>query len=380
MGTDSVAILQELIRCPSVTPADAGALGVVERILSAHGFECHRLTFSEDGTPDVHNLYARRGTNAPHFCFAGHTDVVPPGDAADWTSPPFGGEIIDGYVCGRGAADMKGPIACFIAAVIDFITAQNPQGSISFLITGDEEGPAVNGTKKMLDWLAARGEKIDFCLVGEPTSRRTLGDMVKIGRRGTLSGFLTVRGKQGHVAYPHLADNPIPKLLTLLLALDGLVLDAGTAHFDPSNLEIVNIDVGNTATNVIPEKASAAFNVRFNDSYTGRTLSEKLRATLDATGIAYDITFRIGGESFYTAPGAYSDMVSASIERVTGKKPELSTSGGTSDARFIRAHCPVVEFGITGDTMHKVDERVRIDDMHGLTRIYADILASFFTP
>jgi len=375
---DAIAILQDLIRCKSVTPADGGALATLQALLEKAGFTCHRLTFSEPGTPDIDNLYARIGKEAPHFCFAGHTDVVPAGDAAAWTADPFGGDVRDGFVWGRGAADMKGPIACFAAAALSLLAEGAIDGSISFLITGDEEGPAVNGTRKMLDWLKAHGEKIDFCLVGEPTSRETLGDMIKIGRRGTLTGYLSVTGKQGHVAYPHLAQNPIPGLMTLLQALDGLVLDTGTAHFDPSNLEIVNIDVGNTAENVIPARASATFNVRFNDSYTGRSLEDRLRATLDAQNIPYDLHIRIGGESFYTPPGKYSDMATAAIAEVTGRTPVLSTTGGTSDARFIKDHCPVIEFGIVGQTMHKVDERVAVDDMHGLTRIYRRILKKFF--
>lgn len=378
MTQDPVAILQELIRCPSVTPAEGGALDYLEGILKNAGFTCHRLKFSDVDTPDVDNLYARIGTTAPHFCFAGHTDVVPPGDVSAWSFDPFGGAIQDGYVCGRGAADMKGPIACFVAALLDFLQNNKIDGSISLLITGDEEGPSINGTPKMLQWLEERGEKIDFCLVGEPTSRATLGDMIKIGRRGTLTGHLTVTGKQGHVAYPHLADNPVPKLIKLLSVLDALVLDTGSDHFQPSNLEIVNIDIGNSATNVIPAKAKASFNIRFNDHWSGETLAAKIRETLDNIKLPYDLDIRVGGESFYTAPGAYSDMIVTAIEKATGQKPELSTSGGTSDARYIKNHCPVIEFGIVGDTMHKTDERVAVSDMHALAGIYQDILKSFF--
>lgn len=378
MTTDPVTLLQELIRCPSVTPIEGGALDLLEARLNSAGFICHRLKFSDVDTPDVDNLYARIGTAAPHFCFAGHTDVVPPGDVATWSFDPFGGIVQDGYVCGRGAADMKGPIACFVSALLDFLANNKPAGSISLLITGDEEGPSINGTPKMLQWLEARGEKIDFCLVGEPTSRKTLGDMIKIGRRGTFTGRLTVTGKQGHVAYPHLADNPVPKLVKLLGALDALVLDNGSDHFEPSNLEIVNIDIGNTATNVIPEKAKAAFNIRFNDHWSGQTLEKQIRETLDAAQIPYQLDITVGGESFYTPPGAFSDMIEAAIEKATGKKPELSTSGGTSDARYIKNHCPVIEFGIVGDTMHKTDERVAVSDMHALAGIYQDILKSFF--
>jgi succinyl-diaminopimelate desuccinylase len=374
---DPVKLLQELIRCPSVTPEEGGAIALLEKLLSSHGFECHRLKFSDKNTPDVENLYARWGKTAPHICFAGHTDVVPVGDAKGWSFDPFGGATKDGFVCGRGAADMKGPIACFVTAALAAV-AKNPKGSISFLITGDEEGPSVNGTKKVLEWLKERGEKIDFCLVGEPTSREKLGDMIKIGRRGSLTGVVTVKGLQGHVAYPHLADNPVPKLMKLMLAIDGLELDKGTAHFQPSNLEIVNIDIPKGAENVIPAYASAQFNVRFNDTYTGASLERKLREALDAQKTPYELAVKVSGESFYTAPGAHSDLVAAAIKRITGVTPELSTSGGTSDARFIRNYCPVLEFGITGTTMHKTDERVALTELTALTEIYADVLKSWF--
>ncbi len=378
MATDPVALLQDLLRCPSVTPNEGGALALLEKLLSASGFECHRLVFSDKDTPDVDNLYARWGKDAPHFCFAGHTDVVPVGDDKGWSFDPFGGEIRNGEVCGRGAADMKGPIACFAAAALDCIK-DSPAGSISFLITGDEEGPSINGTKKVLDWLAARGEKIDFCLVGEPTSSEKLGDMMKIGRRGSLSGFITVKGIQGHVAYPQRADNPVPKLVKLLSALDALELDCGTAHFQPSNLEIVSVDVGNKAENVIPAEAKAVFNIRFNDAFTGAKLESLIRATLDAQNVPYDMETRLSGESFYTPPGQYSQMLQNAIKKVTGVDPDLSTTGGTSDARFIRSHCPVIEFGIVGKTMHKVDERVAVSDMHALTAIYSEVLKSWFS-
>jgi succinyl-diaminopimelate desuccinylase len=378
MTTDPVALLQDLLRCPSVTPNEGGALALLEKLLSANGFECHRLVFSDKDTPDVDNLYARWGKGAPHFCFAGHTDVVPVGDDKGWSFDPFGGDIRNGEVCGRGAADMKGPIACFTAAALECIK-NNPAGSISFLITGDEEGPSINGTKKVLDWLAARGEKIDFCLVGEPTSSEKLGDMMKIGRRGSLSGFITVKGMQGHVAYPQRADNPVPKLVKLLSALDALELDKGTAHFQPSNLEIVSVDVGNKAENIIPAEAKAVFNVRFNDAFTGAKLESLIRATLDAQNVPYDMETRLSGESFYTPPGQYSEMLQNAIKKVTGVEPDLSTTGGTSDARFIRSHCPVIEFGIVGKTMHKVDERVAVSDMHALTAIYSEVLKSWFS-
>jgi succinyl-diaminopimelate desuccinylase len=373
---DPVSLLQELIRCKSVTPEEGGALTHLEKLLRARGFLCHRLKFSAEGTPDVDNLYARWGTEAPHFCFAGHTDVVPAGDVSAWSCDPFSGVVRDGNIYGRGAADMKGSIASFVAAALEFVTVKKPAGSISFLLTGDEEGPAVNGTRKVIEWLEKRGEKIDFCLVGEPTSRETLGDMIKIGRRGTLTGKITVQGMQGHVAYPHLADNPIPKLLTLLKALDGLELDKGTAHFQPSNLEIVNIDIGNAADNVIPAAARATFNVRFNDSYSSASLEEKLRAALNLCGLPYQMTVRVGGESFYTPPGKHSEMLREAIKKVTGQTPELSTTGGTSDARFIRQYCPVIEFGIVGATAHKTDECVAAKDVMALAEIYGEILKS----
>lgn len=378
-GTEGgVALLQDLIRCPSVTPAEAGAITLLEKTLSAHGFECHRLVFSDDGTPDVVNLYARIGRGAPHFCFAGHVDVVPTGPLDAWRFDPFCGDIIDGDICGRGAADMKSGVAGSVAATLDYLKSHKPAGTISFLITGDEEGPAINGTTKMIDWLEARGEKIDFCLLAEPSSEKLLGDTMKVGRRGSLSGYLSVSGVQGHVAYPHLADNPVPRLLALLQLLDGLVLDQGTALFDPSNLEIVNIDIGNKTENMIPAAARATFNVRFNDTYTGKTLEKKLRDAMDATGIAYELSTAISGESFYTEPGAQSALIAASVSKITGRTPKISTGGGTSDARFIRRHCPVIEFGLLNETIHKANERVAEKDMRDLVRIYRDLLENFF--
>jgi succinyl-diaminopimelate desuccinylase len=370
--TDPVKILQDLIRCPSVTPREGGALDYLEKLLTENGFACQRLKFSEDGTEDVDNLYARRGKAAPNFCFAGHTDVVPVGDENAWTCDPFGGTLREGQVWGRGACDMKGAIAAFVAAALDTET----KGSVSFLITGDEEGPSINGTRKVLEHLKKEGEKIDFCLVGEPTSVSALGDTVKIGRRGTLTGRLTVKGKQGHVAYPQLADNPVPKLLKLLGALDQLVLDEGTAHFDPSNLEIVNIDIGNKAENVIPAAAHAVFNVRFNDTYSGATLEQKLRDTLDACGVNYTLSVRVGGESFYTPPGQLSDTVTAAVKKAAGRAPALSTTGGTSDARFIKDHCPVVELGLLNATAHQVDEHVSVADVMSLTEAYKEIIGA----
>jgi succinyl-diaminopimelate desuccinylase len=375
-----VDLLQELIRCPSVTPNEGGAIRLLEKVLSEAGFECHWLKFSDDNTPDIENLYARFGKSGPHLCFAGHTDVVPVGEENAWTFDPFGGVIRDGYVCGRGAADMKGGVAASVAAAVNYIKSHTFDGSISFLITGDEESVGTNGTIKVLKWMAERGEKPDFCVLGEPTSVKELGDMVKIGRRGTYTAEITVTGVQGHVAYPHLADNPVPKLLALLTSIDALVLDTGTAHFQPSNLEIVNIDINNKASNVIPEKARATFNVRFNDTYTGDTLDEKLRQVLDACNIPYHIDSRIGGESFYTTPGVQSDLLVNAIRKVTGHEPVLSTSGGTSDARYIKDYFPVMEFGVVGETMHKIDERVAVADMNALAEIYYEVIKSFMTP
>jgi succinyl-diaminopimelate desuccinylase len=375
--TDPVKLLQDLIRCPSVTPKEGGALDYMEKLLTAHGFTCHRLKFSDKDTPDVDNLYARRGTAMPHLCFAGHTDVVPVGNVDLWTCDPFGGAIKDGQVWGRGACDMKGAIAAFTAAALDLYDKDQPHGSISFLLTGDEEGPSINGTKKVLEWMKKQGETIDFCIVGEPTSRETLGDMIKIGRRGTFTGHLFVGGKQGHVAYPHLADNPISKLLTLLKTLDDLELDQGTAHFQPSNLEIVNIDVGNPAENVIPASVRATFNVRFNDKYTGDSLEKKLRIALNAHDIPYHMTVRVGGESFYTPTGKHSDILKKAIRTVTGLTAELSTSGGTSDARFIKAYAPVVECGIVGKTAHQTDEHVAVKDVTALAEIYKEVIRTY---
>ncbi|MCF4165840.1 succinyl-diaminopimelate desuccinylase [Zavarzinia compransoris] len=382
---DALPLAIELIRCPSVTPDDAGALDTLGGVLKALGFSVEHLPFSEPGTPDVDNLYARIGDGSgagPHFCFAGHTDVVPVGERARWTVDPFEATVDQGYLLGRGAADMKAAIACFTAAASAFLADHNGKvprgGAISLLITGDEEGPAINGTVKMLETLTARGEVWHACVVGEPTNPRRLGEMAKIGRRGSINGVLTVTGVEGHVAYPHLADNPIPGLVRLLGALDALHLDDGTEHFQPSNLEITTIDVGNAATNVIPRVATARFNIRFNDRHTGASLDALLRRTLDGTGLAYDLETRVSGEAFLTEPGALSEIVTAAVQAETGTIPELSTSGGTSDARFIARHCPVIEFGMVGETMHKADEKVRVEDLERLTRIYHDMLRHFF--
>ncbi|HMM15724.1 MAG TPA: succinyl-diaminopimelate desuccinylase [Parvibaculum sp.] len=378
---DPLAIAVELIRCPSVTPRDEGALDTLEKWLSPLGFRCERMPFREEGTPDVDNLYARLGTGGPHFCFAGHTDVVPVGDEAAWSVEPFAGEIRAGKLFGRGAADMKGSIAAFVAAA-ERLARGGFEGSISLLITGDEEGPGINGTAKMLKALAARGETIDHCLVGEPTSVQTLGDMVKIGRRGSINGWLTVRGMQGHVAYPHLADNPLPRLIEMLRRLDAHVLDRGNAHFQPSNFEITSIDVGNATTNLIPGVARAMMNIRFNDEHTGASLDAWMRGVFDQVvqemGGAYEFETKISGEAFITEPGRFSMLITEAIREVTGLAPELSTSGGTSDARFIRAYAPVVEFGLANATMHKVDEHVPAGDIARLADIYEAILRRYF--
>jgi succinyl-diaminopimelate desuccinylase len=378
--SDPVALAQALIRCPSVTPEDQGALGVVERALDQMGFRCHRLRFEESGTAPVDNLYARLGEGAPNLCFAGHTDVVPPGDRDSWQVDPFAGEVKNGVLYGRGAVDMKGAIACFLAATARFLERQWPAGSISFLITGDEEGPATNGTRKVLAWLRERRETLDACVVGEPTSAERLGDTIKIGRRGSLNARLTVRGVQGHVAYPERADNPIPRLLIMLQALCAEPLDAGSEHFDPSDLVITSVDVGNPASNLIPAEARACFNIRFNDRHTARTLETALRTRLDATGGDYRLEVHSGAEAFRTMPGPFTDLLEALIERELGIVPALSTTGGTSDARFIKDVCPVVEFGLVGATIHQVDERVPVPDLEALTRVYMALLASFVRP
>ena len=378
--TDPLALSQALIRCPSVTPADHGALGVIEEALKRLGFACHRLTFEGNGGGPVDNLYARLGEGAPHLAFAGHSDVVPPGDPAAWRVDPFAGEVLDGMLYGRGAVDMKGAIGAFVAATARFLTEHRPAGSISCLITGDEEGPAVNGTRKLLAWLKERGIRLDACVVGEPTNPTRLGEMIKIGRRGSLSGWLTVPGTQGHSAYPELADNPIPRLLAMLRALSAEPLDGGSAYFQPSELVITSIDVGNRASNVIPAEARATFNVRFNDRHSAGSLEARLRRQLDGVGGRYELRIETSGEAFVTEPGPFSELLESLIERELGVTPELSTSGGTSDARFIKDACPVVEFGLVGATIHQVDERVAVADLEALTRVYRALLASYVRP
>ena len=378
---DALGLSQALIRCPSVTPADAGALGVLEGALTSMGFTCHRMIFSAPGTPDVDNLYARLGTTGPNFCYAGHTDVVPPGDIAAWSVDPFAATVKDGVLYGRGAADMKASIAAFAAAVDRFLRTRGRDfgGSISFLITGDEEGPAVNGTVKVLDWMKQKGETIDACLVGEPTNPEAVGDMAKIGRRGSLNAHLTVEGVQGHSAYPEIADNPIPRLMKMLTAVNDEPLDPGSAHFPPSTVAITSVDVGNPATNVIPPRAEARFNVRFNDNHTGASLAKLLDDRCKAVGGRYALDVKVSGEAFLTPPGRLSAVVADAVQAATGRRPELSTTGGTSDARFIKDHCPICEFGAINATAHKVDERIAVADIEKLIDIYAGVLDRYFS-
>ncbi|HET9903484.1 MAG TPA: succinyl-diaminopimelate desuccinylase [Xanthobacteraceae bacterium] len=381
---DPVALTAALVRCPSVTPAEGGALALLERVLSRLGFTVHRPVFSQPGTPDVENLFARIGDGAPHLAFAGHTDVVPAGDENAWRHPPFAGKIESEVLYGRGAADMKGAIASFVAAAARHLERQGgqPRGTLSLLITGDEEGPGINGTAKLLAWAKERGERFDHCLLGEPTNPERLGDALKIGRRGSLSGTLTVTGKQGHVAYPHLADNPIRYLVRIMTELMSETLDFGTEHFDASHLEFTSVDVGNRAVNVIPAQARARFNIRFNDRHTQDSLKRWLEARC-AQAARGDVTVALdyadgNSDAFLTPPGPFVELVSAAITDVTGRKPALSTSGGTSDARFIRHYCPVVEFGLVGQTMHQVDERVPTADLLALTAIYGKLLDRYF--
>jgi len=374
---DGLELARALIRRPSVTPRDEGVLDVLQHALTSLGFVCERMTFTDAHAAPVDNLYARLGTAAPNFCFAGHVDVVPVGDG--WTVDPFAADVIDGHLYGRGAADMKSAIAAFVAAVARFVAATpNVPGSISLLITGDEEGDAVNGTVKMLARLKERGETLDACIVGEPTNPTKLGEMIKIGRRGSLTAKLTVYGTQGHSAYPHLADNPIPRLMKMLAAITDKSLDEGSAHFQPSTVAITTIDVGNTASNVIPGVAKAAFNIRFNDYHTGAALEDWLRKACDSIGGHYDLAVRVSGESFLTPPGHLSTVVSDAVRAVLNVTPELSTTGGTSDARFIKEACPVCEFGMVGISMHKADERCPVDDLKNLTAIYHKILDGYF--
>ena len=378
---DAIALAKALIRCPSVTPADAGALDVLEHDLAGAGFGCRRMNFQAPGTTPISNLFAkiRRGQGR-HFCFAGHSDVVPPGSLERWRLDPFSGEIVDGELHGRGAADMKGAIAAFCAAASRFVAERGSgfDGAISLLITGDEEGPSVNGTKPMLEILAGEGERFDACLVGEPTNPQALGEMAKIGRRGSLTGHLVVKGTQGHVAYPHLADNPLHRLARLVSALIEPPLDAGNEHFQPSSLQLTTIDTGNPAANIIPAEARATFNVRFNDNFTCQSLEAEINGRLGQIDRNFDLVTRCSGEAFLTPPGELSSILAAVIRDRTGKALEFSTTGGTSDARFIKDYCPVIEFGLVGATMHKVDERVTVADILSLSEIYLGVLDRFF--
>jgi succinyl-diaminopimelate desuccinylase len=378
---DPVGLAQALIRCPSVTPAEAGTLDVLEQALKPLGFKCWRQAFQAPDTARVENLYARWGEgDGPCFAFAGHADVVPVGDAAAWQPEPFAGEIRDGQLCGRGAADMKSAIACFAAAAERFIArrGKNFSGRIALIVTGDEEGPSINGTKPLLAWMKQQGERLDACVVGEPTNPEALGDMVKIGRRGSMNGRLTVHGVQGHSAYPHLADNPIHRMIKMLDAITREPMDEPTKHFQASTLQVVSVDVGNPATNVIPAAARAVFNIRFNDRHTSDDVKRWLGQRFDAVGARYELDIHVSGESFLTPPGQLSEVMARAIEQVTGRRPEFSTTGGTSDARFIRAYCPVAEFGLVGQTMHKVNERVDVADIARLTEIYERMLDGFF--
>jgi succinyl-diaminopimelate desuccinylase len=374
---DAVDLTRDLIRRPSVTPADAGAMDVVEQALAGLGFACRRMRFGE-----IENLYARYGTARPNLCFAGHTDVVPVGDAAAWSKDAFAAEVVDGLLIGRGAVDMKSAIAAFAAACAQAIAAGHVKGSISFLITGDEEGPAVDGTKKVVDALMAEGEVIDHCVVGEPTSSETFGDMVKVGRRGSINAEIMVEGVQGHVAYPHRAANPTPVLIDILARLQARVLDEGYPEFQPSNLEVTLIDVPNTATNIIPGRGRAVLNIRFNPNHTGASLAQwiesEAQAAADDFGGKVTVEAQISGEAFLTEPGPFTEVVSAAVADIAGKPPELSTSGGTSDARFIRALCPVVELGLVGKTMHQVDEGAPVEEIRRLQAVYERLIARYF--
>ena len=384
MTATSLEIAQTLIRCPSVTPEEGGALDYMQQLLEGGGFTCHRLPFTDQDTPEVDNLFARIGTRAPHLCFAGHTDVVPPGDDAAWSHPPFSGQVADGWLYGRGAADMKGNIACFVAAARDYLAANEgaSPGSISFLITGDEEGPAINGTRKVLEWMAANGHVPDHCIVGEPSASKKVGDTIRIGRRGSLRGHIVVSGVQGHTAYPELANNPVPGMLDVLNAFLADPLDGGTAHFSPSDLQITAIDVGNSATNVIPAKISASFNIRFNANHSAQSLKEillrKIETALEGTGLEHQINYQPASECFITEPGPLIDLMAEAARDETGITPEQSTGGGTSDARFVKDYSPVIEFGLVNATVHQINERIETQDLDTLTRIYQGFIERYF--
>jgi succinyl-diaminopimelate desuccinylase len=381
LATDPVALTQALVRCDSVTPREGGALTLLENVLGAAGFTCHRMTMTDIDTPDVENLYAATHGNGRNLCFAGHTDVVPPGDVSAWTHPPFGGVIDNGMLYGRGTVDMKGAIACFVAAALRELQAGPLGCRLSFLITGDEEGPSINGTMKVLDWLKVRDERLDACIVGEPSNPTALGQEIKIGRRGSLSGELVVHGRQGHAAYPQLAENPIPKLVRILDRLSSLRLDDGTADFEPSNLQVTVIGAPNSATNVIPAEARAKFNIRYNTHWTRPKLEAWVREQIAAAAATVDarwtVVFSGTGDVFLTKPGPLVGTLAAAVVDVLGKTPALTTNGGTSDARFIQAHCPVVEFGLTNALAHHVDERVAVADLERLTKIYQTFIRGF---
>lgn len=376
---DPFKLTSDLIKCPSVTPEEGGAISLLMKLLTEHGFDCTRI---ERG--GVSNLFARWGTgkNGRTFGFNGHTDVVPVGDVSAWSVDPFGAEVKDGFLYGRGATDMKSGVAAFVAAAIDFTTHTPPDGSVIITITGDEEGDAVDGTTAILDWMKQHGQTMDHCLVGEPTSPNHMGEMMKIGRRGSLTAFISIQGVQGHSAYPHRANNPVSAMVQLMSALEAVPLDNGTEHFDQSTLAITTIDVGNRATNVIPETCHATVNIRFNDEHSGQSLTNWLKSHVDVvannTKTQIRMNVKTSGESFITPPGELSDLISKSVEAELGVKPELSTTGGTSDARFIKNVCPVTEFGLVGKTMHAVDERVEIEHIHQLKRIYSRILQQYF--
>ena len=373
---DPAGLTADLIRCASVTPQEGGALQLLDRLLTAHGFHCTRVDRG-----DVSNLFARWGRGKT-FGFNGHTDVVPIGNLEAWSVDPFGAEIRDGFLYGRGATDMKSGVAAFAAAAIDFVEEMPPDGSVVLAITGDEEGPAKDGTVALLDWMQAQGERMDHCLVGEPTCPNVMGEMMKIGRRGSMNGYFTVTGVQGHAAYTHRANNPLPAMVRLLDQLSSASLDAGTEHFDASTLAVVTIDTGNPATNVIPAQCRATVNIRFNDAHSGASLTEWLQEHANKVAQVFDVRIdldvSISGESFMTPPGELSDLVARAIQIETNRTPALSTSGGTSDARFVQHHCPVVEFGLVGKTMHQVDERVEIAQIHQLKAIYTRILRDYF--
>jgi succinyl-diaminopimelate desuccinylase len=376
---DPARLTADLIRCASVTPVEGGALQLLEKVLSAAGFACTRVDRG-----GVANLFARWGLQGANrsFGFNGHTDVVPVGDLSAWTHDPFGAEVVDGWMYGRGATDMKSGVAAFAAAAIDFVRTTPPDGAVILTITGDEEGDAQHGTTALLDWMAASGERMTHCLVGEPTCPNEMGEMMKIGRRGSMTCWFTATGVQGHSAYPHRAKNPMSALVRLLSQLEEKPLDQGTPHFDASTLAITTIDCGNPANNVIPARGTATVNIRFNDLHTGQGLCDWLRGHADAvqaeTGVRIDTRFQISGESFLTPPGELSDLIADAVQAETGRRPEASTSGGTSDARFVRYHCPVVEFGLVGKTMHQVDERVEVAQIHQLKAIYGRILRDYF--